>query len=438
MLVVLLIWPLAAFGGRDAVTAIPFGLACLVYAFAMRAWPSGNLDRALLALCVCVGIQLMPLPAAVLDLLSPHAREVREALTLARPATPPHVLSIDVRSTAWAAAVLLGAVALFWAARARFAAGGLRQTIRGVAAVGLALSGLAIAQAATAGRKIYWLVSTEFEGPPPFGPFVNRNHFATWAIMAVPLTFGYIAAHASVHWQRTNGRRAHGRARFRRLLDPRTTWLALAVGMMLVALLLSLSRSGAMALGGSALVTLLFSGRTLEPTVRRRGLAAVVVLTVFAVGWSDLPKIAERLAAVETGLADRLAIWRETLPIVRNFWLAGTGGGTYQLAMFVYQQAERTVYFNQAHNHYLQVAAEGGLLVVVPFAIAAAVFVAHARRQLAHQDSSAALVRLGAACGLGAVALQSVWETGLVMPANAALAAVLAAALVHSRHESQD
>ena len=43
------------------------------------------------------------------------------------------------------------------------------------------------------------------------------------------------------------------------------------------------------------------------------------------------------------------------------------------------------------------------------------------------------LIRVGAACGLGAVALQSVWETGLVMPANAALAALLAAIVVHER-----
>ena len=37
------------------------------------------------------------------------------------------------------------------------------------------------------------------------------------------------------------------------------------------------------------------------------------------------------------------------------------------------------------------------------------------------------------AAGLFAVGLQSMWETGLVMPANAALAAVLAAIAVHER-----
>ena len=47
-------------------------------------------------------------------------------------------------------------------------------------------------------------------------------------------------------------------------------------------------------------------------------------------------------------------------------------------------------------------------------------------------------IRAGATAGLGAVALQSVWETGLVMPANATLAALLAAIAIHDRprHES--
>jgi hypothetical protein len=46
-------------------------------------------------------------------------------------------------------------------------------------------------------------------------------------------------------------------------------------------------------------------------------------------------------------------------------------------------------------------------------------------------------IRAGAATGLLAVALQSFWETGLVMPANAALAAVLAAIAVHERPRAE-
>ena len=49
----------------------------------------------------------------------------------------------------------------------------------------------------------------------------------------------------------------------------------------------------------------------------------------------------------------------ETLPIIRDFPLTGTGAGTFPTAMLVYQQSDRRLFFNQAHNHYLQFAAEG-------------------------------------------------------------------------------
>ena len=41
-------------------------------------------------------------------------------------------------------------------------------------------------------------------------------------------------------------------------------------------------------------------------------------------------------------------------------------------------------------------------------------------------------IRIDAAGGLLAVMVQTLWETGLRMPANAALAAVLAAVVVHA------
>jgi hypothetical protein len=43
-------------------------------------------------------------------------------------------------------------------------------------------------------------------------------------------------------------------------------------------------------------------------------------------------------------------------------------------------------------------------------------------------------IRAGAAAGLAGAALQSVWENGLRIPANALLAAILAAIVVHEPH----
>ena len=105
---------------------------------------------------------------------------------------------------------------------------------------------------------------------------------------------------------------------------------------------------------------------------------------------------------------------------------------TYGTAMLVYQQSDRAFFFNQAHNHYLQLAAEGSLLLAVP-TIVALVFLARlARHRLSRDHAGLYWIQAGAAAGLVAVAVQSLWETGLRMPENAALAAVLAAIVVHS------
>jgi hypothetical protein len=45
-------------------------------------------------------------------------------------------------------------------------------------------------------------------------------------------------------------------------------------------------------------------------------------------------------------------------------------------------------------------------------------------------------VRGGALCGLAAVAAQSVWETGLTVPANAVLAGISAAIALHHHKPS--
>jgi O-antigen ligase/polysaccharide polymerase Wzy-like membrane protein len=399
----------------------------------MRWNSSGALDAMLAFLAGAVLLQFVPVPLPGSSRwISPHRGDVVGALRLETPTADSFpAWSIDVPSTVWAFAVLAGTIVLFWIARTEFRRGGVRQIARAVSALGLGVSLLAVAQAATANGRIYWTFATGFEGPPPFGPFVNRNHFATWAIMAVPLCFGYLAARLGT--DRPAPKHSSLRRRIVLSIDPRTAWLTMAGGTMLVALLLSLSRSGVLALGISTAITFLIARRRLEHRHRRLVLQATLAILVLAVLWSDVPALMRRAAGAPTAVADRLTIWRESLPIVRDFWQVGTGAGTYQVAMAVYQRSDRSVYFNQAHNHYLQIAVEGGVLILALAIGCAAAFVREARRRIAADTSGLVLIRVGAACGLGAVALQSVWETGLVMPANAALAAVLAAIVVHER-----
>jgi O-antigen ligase len=429
---VLVVWPLAAFGGRSPDTAKAFGTVALLAAIVVGVRLRGALDRAILAVGACLALQAIPLPRAIVDLLSPHAAQVRETLTLAGGVSPGFLpLSIDASATLWALAVFAGAAALFWIARAQFAYGGVRRTTRAIAGLASVVSLLAIAQAATAGRKIYWYFPTEFEGPLPFGPFVNRNHFATWAIMVLPLTLGYLAAR--IGRRRDEAPHIAPRSRLAKMIDPRSAWLIAASAIVFAALLLSLSRSGALALAVSVGIATVAAAKRLDRARRRGAVAVLAGVVLLGVMWADLPALRERFAGTQVGVANRLVIWRETVPVIRDFWLTGTGAGTYEKAMYVYQRSDRTVYFNQAHNHYMQVAAEGGLLLVSTLVLAAFAFVRLARERIGEDESGLAWIRIGAACGLGAAALQSVWETGLTMPANAAIAAVLAAVVTCQR-----
>jgi O-antigen ligase len=144
-----------------------------------------------------------------------------------------------------------------------------------------------------------------------------------------------------------------------------------------------------------------------------------------------IPRLTERLARAQVSADDRLLIWKDTLPMIRDFWLTGTGAGTYETGMLVYQRASPGVRFNQAHNHYLQAAAEGGVLLCVPLLAALVLCLRQAVRRIAAEHSGMYWIRAGALCGLAGAAAQSIWETGLTIPANAALACVMAAMAIH-------
>jgi O-antigen ligase len=83
----------------------------------------------------------------------------------------------------------------------------------------------------------------------------------------------------------------------------------------------------------------------------------------------------------------------------------------------------------QAHNDYVQLAAEGGLLLGVPAAAAMILLVRAIRRNLraARAESRGYWIRAGAVIGLLAAAIQEVFEFSLQIPVNALLFATLAA-----------
>lgn len=415
-------------------TLLPPAIACLALAVLFRPWAAFDdiaaLDRWLFVTCGAVVFQLIPMPGVVVDFLAPHDRAVWRALALAPPSALP--FSINPGAGLWAAGVVAGLVTIFVSARRVFTVAGVRRVTRAVATIGVILAGIALAQDASGGGRMYWRWRPLEEGAPPFGPFVNRNHFATWVILAVPLVLGYLVAHVSAHHHRSIGR-VSWRRRFARSFDGRSIWLMAAVAIMILALAVSLSRSGLFGLAVALLAGVLLAPMAGSPTHAARWvLGGFAIAFIAVIARVDPETLVSRVAAAPVSAAGRLTIWRDTIPVIRDFWLTGTGAGTYETAMLVYQRASPGVRFNQAHNEYLQLAAEGGLLLCLPIAIAVGHFVRQVSRRLHSDTSGMYWIRAGAVCGLLGVAAQSIWETGLMTPANAVLAAVVAAIALHT------
>ena len=101
------------------------------------------------------------------------------------------------------------------------------------------------------------------------------------------------------------------------------------------------------------------------------------------------------------------------------------------MATLFYQTSVPGFHLREAHNDYLQLAAEGGLLLGAPIVCAVAALVREIRVRFVDSSGSSYWIRLGAVTGLGAIALQSTVEFSLQMPGNAALCAVLCGIALH-------
>ena len=303
----------------------------------------------------------------------------------------------------------------------------MRTTIRGVASLGLALTVFVAVQRATAPTLLYWYWRPISRDAMPYGPFVNRNGLATWLAMAVPLVIGYgMARHHSR--QRSDGGQIPGEA-----IDSTQVWLGGAAVFMTGGLIATLSRGGIIGAAVGLVALAVFSRRRISTggggAWMVAGLAAMVVM---ASAYANIGRLAMRLnETTEQGTWGRPAIWRDTWRMTSDFWLTGVGAGAFQHAMLVYQQGSRLFFFNHAHDEYLQLAAEGGLLVVVPASIALVAAIALMAQHLRTDRTAIFWVRAGAVSGLIAAATQSVWDTGLRTPANGVLFAVLAAIALH-------
>ena len=400
------------------------------------------LDLALVALMAAIAIQVVPLPRALVEMVSPAAGDLRATLEFRRDSVSAwRPISVNPPATLNSLAIVGLGVISYWISRGIFSSGGsTRQFCRMLALIGAAAAVSALLFRVTAPGLVHGTLQPEARSANPFGAFLNRNHFAGWLLLVACPVGGYLIAHLRIH----PGYRQRFRIGLKQFLVSGAMVTAMAVAVVVGVLLTTLSRSGVIGLTVAAFYgwyigkDRLRIERTNLPAVLAMAGSALLLAVLFVdiSGWSA--RIEESVTV--TGDRNRITIWRESLPVVRDFWLTGTGAGTYSDAMTKYQQTRvwvgsmnRWAHFNNAHSHYVQVLAEGGLLLVTPVLIALGAAWSLGRKAVRDDKGEMQWARIGAAGGLLGIAVQSIWETSLVMPANAILCGAIAGLLLYQR-----
>jgi O-Antigen ligase len=441
-----------------AYTPLAIGAALLGAAAFLASRPTRLLSdqrRVLLALgllAFAAGLQFVPLPPGVVDALSPANAVVLRQIDLVfaslsaglaagdTMALPWRPLSIAPQATLRSLLLLLSFGLLLAGLLRHCNRFGVRRlawwfVVFGtlVALIGIVQKSL-LGDSVWGGMKIYGLWTPRARMSTPFGPFVNRNHFAGWMLMALPVALGYVLAAAEIGLRNV---RPGWRHRLLWLSSPEGGRLQIAifaVVLMSVSLLMTQSRSGVACFGMAMAIATIAAARHQRSVRGRLGVVvAIGILAAAPVLWAKSDVLGRFSVGDDHSLALRRTIWGDTRRVISDFPGAGVGLNAFAAAMEAYQTGFTDQSVHEAHNDYLQLAAEGGMLLGVPFVLTVGVFVVAIRRRFASQqdDPTTAWMRFGAATGLAAIALQSLVEFSLQMPGNAVTFVVLAAIALH-------
>lgn len=210
--------------------------------------------------------------------------------------------------------------------------------------LGFGVSLFAILQHFTFNGKLYWVRELQYGGIP-FGPFVNRNHFAGLMELLIP---------PGLAIQILGGERRD-----------QVPLVALFTLLPIGALFLSASRGGIISFVVEVIFLLiLIVSRRREKKVL--GAAALIVaLAALVVSWLGIGAALDRFATykkLETSEGRRVEMLHDSLQIFKTHLISGTGLGTLQEVFPRYETFYDGLVVNHSHNDYAEALAETGAL----------------------------------------------------------------------------
>jgi O-antigen ligase len=420
-----------AFGSVEAWAQLGLDVGVLFLAL-LWAFGARSFDRrrsiccppslALSALVLLAVLQVVPLSEGVLRALSPGTARLRASLIprvaerIGGDVSPPvplplATLSQDPEATIHAA-VWLGAAWIVFQSVIGLPSrrGALRRFSLAISINAAALAIYSLIQALTWNGKIYGWRASPYNSA---GPFVSHNHLTAYLNLGLGLTLGFLVA---------PGEAGRGRK----------LWSAYAAALIVVGIVVSLSRSGFLAMTAASLVLfLVWRPRGVRLWLPLGALAALIPLFLMVV--SQAAPFQDRLASLLTSnsYGERAQIWRDAVRAWPSVPIWGTGLGSFAAAAAPYFGHATGVKYTHAENEYIEWLVEGGIIgVVLGIAFVAGIIGLGRRAWQASSSRGERALILGAAYSALSLLIQSVGDFAPHIPAIGLTAIILAGLIV--------
>lgn len=301
-------------------------------------------------------------------------------------------------------------------------AGRLRRMVNVLTVFGFGYAFFAILQSVLSPDKIYGIYKP-FAGVP-FGSFVNRHDFAAIMEMTIALPLGLLFTGA--------------------LRGDKRLVYVVAIAIMGASLLLSGSRGGLVALFAEIILLVLLTSKAkgtksllLKVTLSLALVIAAVAGAIFVGGDTSLTRFSE-VAGSDDITSSRTQIWSVTIKVITHNLPFGAGLGAFPQAYTQFDPAGGYERVEQAHNDYLQVLADAGIIGGVLGGLFLFWFVREGVRNSAGSNQFRRGAAVGAFAGCFAILIHSLFDFVLHITAVSVMFLTLLGMLIASGREYED
>lgn len=214
---------------------------------------------------------------------------------------------------------------------------------------------------------------------------------------------------------------------------------------MVVALVLSHSRMGNTAFFASlgicgGLGLWLYRKHTQAKSLAILFSSLILIDVLILSSWFGLEKLAQRLETTEAQREERTYIFQNSLNVIQDFWLTGSGAGSFYSIFPSYRDNKSFYFYDFAHNDYIQIFIEYGLIGSLFFALIVLLcFIRSIQAQKIRHTPILKGIGFAAMMAIMSILIHASTEFNLHIPANALLFTLICAfaCIAHSMEQQE-